>query len=78
MMLPMLAVTRGWQSALANQAPAAPLSTLLSQLNDRLGQQWITFGNMQLASVEQYEGRSKMGLQQGDDKSVGEGRATLG
>jgi hypothetical protein len=65
-MLPMLATTRAWQSALAQQAPAQPLATLLAQLNDRLGQQWITFGNNQLAAVEQYEGRSKMGLQQGD------------
>lgn len=66
LMLPMLALTRAWQAALAGQPPAAPLVTLLGQLNDKLGQQWVAWGNTQLAAVEAYEGRSKMGLQQGE------------
>jgi hypothetical protein len=65
LMLPLLALTRAWQAALSGQPTAQPLLTLLAGLNDRLGQQWVVWGTQQLAAVDQYEGRSKMGLQQG-------------
>lgn len=66
LLLPLLAVARGWRAVLAPQPPAAPLVTLLNSLCDRLQQQWTAFSSNQLAAVEQYEGRSKMGLQQGE------------
>lgn len=62
----MLALTRAWQAALSGQPTAQPLLAMLGGLNDRLGQQWVVWGNQQLAAVDQYEGRSKMGLQQGE------------
>jgi hypothetical protein len=65
LMLPLLGLTRAWQAALSGQPTAQPLLALLAGLNDRLGQLWVAWGNQQLAAVDQYEGRSKMGLQQG-------------
>lgn len=65
LMLPLLALCRAWQEQLAGQAPARPLVILMSSLCDRLQGQWVAFVNAQAASIEQYEGRSKMGLQQG-------------
>lgn len=69
-MLPLLAVSRAWQAALRRQPPAAPLVALLAGLNERLGSQWGAFVSAQVAAVEQYEGRSKMGLQQGEGARV--------
>lgn len=70
LILPMLALTRGWQAALCPQPPSQPLVSLLSGLADRLQQQWLGFSASQLAAVEQYDGRSKMGLQQGGCRGV--------
>jgi hypothetical protein len=64
--LPLLALSRAWQAQLSGQAAARPLVVLMAALSDKLQGQWVGFIQAQAAAVEQYDGRSKMGLQQGE------------
>jgi hypothetical protein len=65
LLLPLLATTAAWQQRLAAQPYAAPLAAMLGSLAGKLKGQWASFTAGQVAAVEQYDSRSKMGLQQG-------------
>lgn len=65
LLLPLLAITLAWQQRLASKPHAAPLAALVGSLGDKLRSQWGAFVAGQVAAVEQYDSRSKMGLQQG-------------
>uniref|UniRef100_A0A383WIL7 Exocyst complex component Sec3 C-terminal domain-containing protein n=1 Tax=Tetradesmus obliquus TaxID=3088 RepID=A0A383WIL7_TETOB len=65
LLLPLLATALAWQQHLAAQPAAAPLAALLESLAGKLRGAWGSFCAGQVAAVEQYDSRSKMGLQQG-------------
>lgn len=65
LLLPLLAVARSWQQRLGSKPHAAPLLTLLGNVCTRVQGHWGAFKAAQLTAVEQYDARSKMGLQQG-------------
>ncbi|WIA41754.1 hypothetical protein OEZ86_009092 [Tetradesmus obliquus] len=64
LLLPLLATALAWQQHLAAQPAAAPLAALLESLAGKLRGAWGSFCAGQVAAVEQYDSRSKMGLQQ--------------
>jgi hypothetical protein len=65
LLLPLLATTHAWQQRLSLQPHAAPLAAMLGSLLGKLQGHWGGFCAGQVAAVEQYDSRSKMGLQQG-------------
>jgi hypothetical protein len=65
LLLPLLATTYAWQQRLSVQPHAAPLAAMLGSLLGKLRGHWGSFCAGQVAAVEQYDSRSKMGLQQG-------------
>jgi hypothetical protein len=66
LLLPLLATTHAWQQRLSVQPHAAPLAAMLGSLLGKFRGHWGSFCAGQVAAVEQYDSRSKMGLQQGE------------
>jgi hypothetical protein len=66
LLLPLLATSHAWQQRLSLQPHAAPLAAMLVSLLGKLQGHWGSFCAGQVAAVEQYDSRSKMGLQQGE------------
>jgi hypothetical protein len=65
MAVPMLASTRVWLARLNGCPAAAPLIAILTTCERRLAGHWQQFVAAQTASVDAFDGRSKMGLQGG-------------
>lgn len=66
LLLPLLAITRSWQQRLSGKPHAFPLASQLTALAVKIQGHWVSFKSAQIAAIEQYEARSKMGLQQGE------------